>query len=82
MATCAGTDVDIDSPVLLDALDRVGLTAELGVWDDPSVAWDNFDLVAIRPTWNYAWRRAEFLSRVASLERLLNPYGVLKSSSV
>ena len=43
-------------------------------WDDPSVDWSAADLVAVRATWDYVTRHAEFLAWAASLDqaRLLN----------
>jgi glutathione synthase/RimK-type ligase-like ATP-grasp enzyme len=43
-------------------------------WDDPSVDWVGADLVAVRSTWDYVTRHAEFLAWTASLDqsRLLN----------
>jgi glutathione synthase/RimK-type ligase-like ATP-grasp enzyme len=43
-------------------------------WDDPSVDWAGADLVAVRSTWDYVTRHAEFLAWTASLDqsRLLN----------
>jgi glutathione synthase/RimK-type ligase-like ATP-grasp enzyme len=43
-------------------------------WDDPAVDWAAADLVAVRSTWDYITRHAEFLAWAASLDqaRLLN----------
>ena len=81
MATCAGVDVDPDSPLLLGALGDEGLDARLAVWDDPAEAWDRDDLVLVRSTWDYAPRHAEFLAWAASVPRLANPYPVIAYSS-
>ena len=92
MATCRGVDtdpqsefrganVDPDSPYLLAALEDVGLHGELCVWDDPKVAWDAFDLVVIRSTWDYSPRREEFLDWAKGISRLANPFEVLEYSS-
>jgi glutathione synthase/RimK-type ligase-like ATP-grasp enzyme len=81
IATCLGVDVDRDSPILLDALTSAGVRAELAVWDDPSVVWNNFELVVIRSTWDYAARRKEFLTWARTVKHLVNPYGVVEYSS-
>ena len=81
VATCRGVDVDPDSPFLLDALNDVGLKAELTVWDDPSVDWASYDLVVIRSTWDYWSRRAEFLAWAKSIKHLFNPYPVIEYST-
>jgi glutathione synthase/RimK-type ligase-like ATP-grasp enzyme len=60
------------------ALDAVlrdrGIDAAWARWDDPTVDWDAADLVAVRSTWDYVTRHAEFLAWTASLDqsRLLN----------
>jgi glutathione synthase/RimK-type ligase-like ATP-grasp enzyme len=43
-------------------------------WDDPQVDWSAADVVAVRSTWDYVTRHAEFLAWAASLDqtRLLN----------
>ena len=81
VATCAGEDVDPDSPVLLAALGRGGVDAELAVWDDPNVEWGRYDLVVVRSTWDYAPRCAQFLNWARGVPRLLNPPAVLAYST-
>ncbi|WP_299922880.1 hypothetical protein [uncultured Nocardioides sp.] len=60
------------------ALDAVlrdrGIDFAWARWDDPSVDWSDADLVAVRSTWDYVTRHAEFLAWTASLDqaRLLN----------
>ncbi|WP_416955836.1 ATP-grasp domain-containing protein [Nocardioides sp. T5] len=60
------------------ALDAVlrdrGIDFAWASWDDPSVDWSAADLVAVRSTWDYVTRHAEFLAWTASLDqaRLLN----------
>jgi glutathione synthase/RimK-type ligase-like ATP-grasp enzyme len=81
VATCAGENVDPDSPRLLAALADAGLHAELAVWDDPDVSWSNFDAVVVRSTWDYAARRAAFLDWARGVARLENPYEVIAYST-
>jgi hypothetical protein len=81
IATCRGIDVDPDSPFLIDALDDVGVKAELAVWDDPSVNWASFEMVVIRSTWDYWSRRSEFLTWAKSIPHLFNPYPVIEYST-
>ena len=59
------------------ALEARGIDASPHVWDDPAVAWDGFDLVVIRSTWDYAARRGQFLHWAASVPRVLNAVDVL-----
>ncbi len=81
IATCRGIDVDPDSPFLIDALEEIGVKAELAVWDDPSVDWASYEIVVIRSTWDYWSRRSEFLAWAKSLKHLFNPYPVIEYST-
>jgi hypothetical protein len=60
IVTCNGAD-DPDNAVLFGALGSAGLDATLVSWDDPSVAWDEFELAVVRSTWDYLRRREELL---------------------
>ena len=60
-----------DGHVLIDAFGQRGVGARWVVWDDPSVDW-NEGLVAVRSTWDYDARLAEFLSWAREVPRLLN----------
>ncbi len=53
------------------ALDRAGISARWAVWDDERVDWAG-SLVAVRATWDYDGRLAEFLTWARSVPRLLN----------
>jgi glutathione synthase/RimK-type ligase-like ATP-grasp enzyme len=81
IVTCAGSDVDPDSPVLVDALRDVGVDAHLEVWDDDGVVWADYDLNVVRSTWDYTDRRDEFLDWAKRVERLENPFSVITYSS-
>jgi len=81
IATCEGENVDIDSPILLEALQNAGLDAALCIWDDASVNWNSFDLTVLRSTWDYAPRREEFLAWARKVPRLVNPYEVITYST-
>lgn len=68
--------IDYDMPLLLDACQAVGLTAEVCSWQDPSTNWAGFDAVLLRSPWSYVDRLAEFLAwceRVAAMTQLFNP---------
>jgi len=45
------------------------------VWDDPTVDW-SAGLVAVRSTWDYEWRREEFLTWAHSVPWMLNSAAV------
>ncbi len=61
----------------MHALDSVGIAARPAVWDDPAVDWGLFELVVIRLTWDYIFRRDEFLSWVRNLRLVANPPDIL-----
>jgi hypothetical protein len=78
LATCHQIpDLDEDGPILIAALERVGVSACPEVWDDPGVDWSSFDLVVIRATSDYIWQRDEFVAWANDVPRLANPADVL-----
>lgn len=79
LATCAEVaEGDEDSPALIAALAARGVEAVPKVWDDGAAEWNDFDLVVVRSTWDYAERRDAFLGWAESLARVLNPPAVLR----
>lgn len=70
-------DLDVDLPLLLDAARARGVTAEVAVWDDPSVDWAAYDLVVVRSCWDYVLRRDDFLAWASALPRVANSAEVL-----
>ena len=62
------------APVLDAVLTERGIDFAWARWDDPDVDWAAADLVALRSTWDYITRPAEFLAWTTSLDqaRLLN----------
>ena len=85
LATCAALpELDPDDTPLLAALAERGVRADAVVWDDPSVAWGDYDMVVIRSTWDYAQRRTEFLAwaeQISTVTKLANPFPVLRWNS-
>ena len=68
-------DGEPEGHLVTAALERRGIGSEWVVWDDPAVDWAAADLVAVRATWDYHRRTAEFLAwarEVESRTRLLN----------
>ncbi|MCW2549079.1 MAG: hypothetical protein JWN96_3539 [Mycobacterium sp.] len=61
----------------MQALARVGITAEAVIWDDLASLWSSYDLVLIRSTWDYVLRRDAFLDWAGALPRVANPASVL-----
>ena len=80
VVTCSVEDIDPDSPVLLEALARAGVSAELVVWDDPAVDWDRYALSVIRSTWDYVDKFDQFRAWVARTPRLVNPAAAVEYS--
>jgi hypothetical protein len=70
--------LDPDLPLIAQAAENRGTTAEAVVWDDPSVDWARFDAVVVRSCWDYVARREEFLAWAASVPRLHNDADVLR----
>ncbi|MFI7340151.1 RimK family alpha-L-glutamate ligase [Streptomyces sp. NPDC050085] len=73
--------VDRDLPLLVEELRHSGADAVAVPWDDADVDWADFDLAVVRSTWDYSWRREEFLewaARCAAATRLANPVDVLR----
>jgi glutathione synthase/RimK-type ligase-like ATP-grasp enzyme len=78
VATCAEMpDLDDEARLLVDALKSVGMVARPAVWNDRAVEWADFDLVVIRLTWDYIFRRDEFVSWAKSLRLVANPADIL-----
>ncbi len=68
--------LDEDEDLALAALRRRGAVVDVVDWDDPDVDWSAYDRVAVRSTWDYDDRLAEFvawLHRVDAVTELVNP---------
>ena len=74
-----------DEHPLVAELAAIGIRAAPAVWDDPAVAWGDFDGVVIRSCWDYHLRIDEFfvwIDRVAALgARVWNPPRMLRWNS-
>ncbi|SBT65466.1 hypothetical protein GA0070622_2461 [Micromonospora sediminicola] len=78
LVTCAALpDLDPDDRLALAPLDARGVTAEIAVWDDPTVDWTGYDLVVLRSPWDYALRRDEFVAWARTVPALANPADVV-----
>jgi glutathione synthase/RimK-type ligase-like ATP-grasp enzyme len=67
---------DDDEPLALAALTAAGVHVDVVDWDDPEVRWASYDRVAVRSTWDYSGRLAEFrrwLDAVDAASELVNP---------
>ncbi len=68
-------DGEVGGGLVVDALAARGIDARWVVWDDAAVDWAAADVVAVRSTWDYHRRTAEFLAWARKVEgetRLLN----------
>ena len=71
---------DLESHLLVAALENLGITARIVAWNAP-FDWSAADLVVIRTTWDYHRRLDEFISWVDSVEAvtcLANPASVIR----
>jgi glutathione synthase/RimK-type ligase-like ATP-grasp enzyme len=79
LATCAELpEGDPDDAPLVAALSARSFDVSWRRWDDPGVDWSSFDLVVIRSTWDYQWRRDEFLAWASAVPSLCNPAEVVR----
>ncbi|MCW2762545.1 MAG: hypothetical protein JWR85_2746 [Marmoricola sp.] len=62
---------------LPEAFAERDLDARWVLWDDVSVDWSE-GLVAVRSTWDYEWRRAEFLDWARSVPWMLNSAAIFE----
>ena len=77
LATCEDPPVpDKDAELLAEPLEELGVELERPVWSDPEVDWSRFDLVQLSSTWDYQYRREDFLDwlrRAEGVTRVENP---------
>ena len=69
---------DADLPLLADAAEARGVSAEIVEWDDRAIDWSTYDVTIVRSCWDYITRREEFLAWAASVPALQNPAAVLE----
>lgn len=62
-------DGELGGDGLLAELEARGVDARWVCWDDPAVDWAAADLVAVRSTWDYHRRCAEFLDWARTVEK-------------
>jgi hypothetical protein len=69
-------DSTADDRPVLEALRARGVEASSAIWDAPGIAWEGFDIVVLRSTWDYQHKGRAFpdwIERVAAASRLWNP---------
>lgn len=72
---------DQDTPLLLEALERAGASAEAISWHDREADWAGFDLVVLRTPWDYSQQPDAFeawLERTAAVTTVLNQPGLVR----
>lgn len=77
-------DLDEDAGPLIDALARIGVDAQLTVWDDDTVDWASWDLTVLRSAWDYPRRRWSFVAWAEHADAagvVLNPPAVVAWNS-
>lgn len=71
-----------DDQLLLAPLAARGIRAVAAAWDDPAVAWDSYDALVMRSTWNYHTSFDDFLAWIDRVEAvgvpLWNPPTLLR----
>jgi hypothetical protein len=78
------SDHDPDEPLLLAALEAVGLRARVCAWNDATVDWSETPLTVIRSTWDYHREVDAFLDwceRTSRVTRLENPADVVAANA-
>jgi glutathione synthase/RimK-type ligase-like ATP-grasp enzyme len=78
-------DLSHDDQLLAQTLGARGADVAAVVWDDPDIAWDDFDVVVVRSTWDYHLRLEAFAewieARARGRARVENPPTVLRWNS-
>ena len=71
-----------DDELLADAIAELDVVAEVVPWHRERARWDRFDMVVVRSTWDYAFRREEFVDWVEGIgDHLHNSAELLKWNS-
>ena len=82
LATCEDLpEWEVDDRPLHEAIRSHRIDFDQPCWSDSTVDWSGYDCCLIRTTWDYAHRRAEFVTwaeETAGLTRLLNPIDTIR----
>jgi glutathione synthase/RimK-type ligase-like ATP-grasp enzyme len=83
LASCAQYPDQLEEgPLVLGALDELGVDARTAVWSDPGVTWSAFDLVVANGAWDNIHRVAEYLAWVDRVQsagvRVVNSPAILR----
>lgn len=79
LVTCRSLPLleDDDHP-LVSALEELDCRGVVTLWDDTSVDWSRFDAVVLRSPVDYVRRLQEFLGWAGAIERLHNPFPMVR----
>ncbi len=73
-----------DDSIAAEHLRQTGHSLSVIAWDEPAIAWEAFDAVIVRSTWDYHRRHQEFLRWLGEMERrrvrLWNPAHVIRDN--
>ena len=71
-----------EDDLLVEYLERKGLTIEKMVWNDPRVEWESYDAVVIKSPWDYFNLIDDFYAWLTKMEekniKFLNPIAIVK----
>lgn len=57
-------NLDVDDQLLVPALQDLGISVDIQVWDNPAVQWSDYDACIIRSTWDYVPKREAYINWV------------------
>jgi glutathione synthase/RimK-type ligase-like ATP-grasp enzyme len=83
LTTSAAAHLDVDLPLLVDALAALELTPAVVDWHDAEHDWAGHELVVVRSTWDYTDHLDEFLavlSTIAGATVLANPLAAVTAN--
>lgn len=61
---------DTDRPLHEEAAATAGIDLDHVVWSDPLAAWDQYDLVVVRSTWDYLDHLVDYRAWLAAMDEL------------
>src|SRR5689334_5935792 len=77
--------INSDEQPTADLLLKHDIQVEATIWNDPNVAWERFDAVILRATWDYFTQLDRFIAWIDMLEakrvRLWNPPNIVRWNS-
>jgi glutathione synthase/RimK-type ligase-like ATP-grasp enzyme len=75
----------IDDGILTKSLKEKGFQADLCIWNDPKIRWEDYDLTLIRSTWDYCPQIGLFMNWIGRFESanlpLKNPPALVRWNS-